>query len=214
MWIDPANSDHVLLGTDGGIYTSYNRTDAWDHINNFALGEFYRVTVDMDRPYHIAGGLQDNFSWLGSSQTRSRDGITNADWKSLGGGDGMYCAIDPTNSSIVYSESQNGTLTRTNIKTGERKYLQPQAKEGQPAFVSIGRRRSGFHILIRQRFTSAAIIFQTHEARRRMGKHQSRSDDAGRRENLNDGFGRRGLRYDLHFVGIARDARTDLGGHG
>jgi len=134
MWIDPANSDHVLLGTDGGIYTSYNRTDAWDHINNFALGEFYRVTVDMDRPYKIAGGLQDNFSWLGPSQTRSRDGITNADWMSLGGGDGMYCAIDPTNSSIVYSESQNGTLTRTNIKTGERKYLQPQAKEGQPAF--------------------------------------------------------------------------------
>jgi photosystem II stability/assembly factor-like uncharacterized protein len=134
MWIDPANPDHLLLGTDGGTYASYNRAESWAHINNFPIGEFYRVTADMQRPYNIAGGLQDNFSWVGPSQTRSRDGITNADWRSLGGGDGMYCAIDPVDPNIIYSESQNGTISRLNLKTGERKSIQPSAKEGQQAF--------------------------------------------------------------------------------
>lgn len=134
MWIDPSNSDHILLGTDGGIYASYNRAGSWQFINNFPIGEFYRVAVDMERPYHIAGGLQDNFSWVGPSQTRSRDGITNADWHSLGGGDGMYLAIDPTDANIIYSESQNGTISRLNMKTGERKGIQPSPKEGQAAF--------------------------------------------------------------------------------
>ncbi|HEX8097780.1 MAG TPA: hypothetical protein VF507_07070, partial [Pyrinomonadaceae bacterium] len=134
LWIDPSNTDRLLLGTDGGVYASYSRAETWQQINNFPVGEFYRVAVDMQRPYNIAGGLQDNFSWIGPSQTRNRDGITNADWRSLGGGDGMYCAIDPTDPNIVYSESQNGTINRTNMKTGERKSIQPQAKEGQPAF--------------------------------------------------------------------------------
>jgi photosystem II stability/assembly factor-like uncharacterized protein len=134
MWIDPANPDHILLGTDGGIYASYNRAESWAHINNFPMGEFYRVAVDMERPYNIAGGLQDNFSWVGPSQTRNRDGITNSDWRSLGGGDGMYCAIDPTEPNIIYSESQNGTISRLNLKTGVRKSIQPSAKEGQQAF--------------------------------------------------------------------------------
>ncbi|HEY0006988.1 MAG TPA: hypothetical protein VGB17_19565 [Pyrinomonadaceae bacterium] len=134
LWIDPANPDHLLLGTDGGVYASYNRSDSWQYINNFPVGEFYRVAVDMQRPYNIAGGLQDNFSWIGPSQTRNRDGITNSNWQSLGGGDGMYCAIDPNDPSIVYTESQNGTISRLNLKTGERKSIQPAAKEGQPAF--------------------------------------------------------------------------------
>lgn len=134
MWIDTANPDRILLGTDGGIYASYSRAESWAHVNNFPLGEFYRVATDMQRPYNIVGGLQDNFSWIGPSQTRNRDGITNADWHSLGGGDGMYCAIDPTDPNIVYSESQNGTISRLNLKTGERKSIQPSAKEGQQAF--------------------------------------------------------------------------------
>ena len=134
MWIDPANSDHLLLGTDGGIYASYSRAASWQFINNYPIGEFYRVTADMARPYSIAGGLQDNFSWVGPSQTRTRDGIVNSDWRSLGGGDGMYVAIDPTDPAIIYSESQNGSISRLNMKTGERKAIQPSPKEGQQAF--------------------------------------------------------------------------------
>ncbi|MGB9178742.1 MAG: hypothetical protein WCB68_05785, partial [Pyrinomonadaceae bacterium] len=134
MWIDPANTDHLLLGTDGGIYASYSRAASWQFINNYPIGEFYRVAADMERPYQIAGGLQDNFSWVGPSQTRTRDGIVNSDWRSLGGGDGMYLAIDPTDPAIIYSESQNGTISRLNMKTGERKSIQPSPKEGQQAF--------------------------------------------------------------------------------
>jgi photosystem II stability/assembly factor-like uncharacterized protein len=134
MWIDPTNADHVMLGTDGGIYTSYNRTASWDFINNVPLGEFYRVTVDMEKPYYISGGLQDNFNWRGPSQTRNSDGITNADWISLGGGDGFYNAIDPNDPNITYSESQNGFIVRLNLRTGEQKFIQPQGKEGTPSF--------------------------------------------------------------------------------
>ncbi|HWQ31660.1 MAG TPA: hypothetical protein VNQ79_02160 [Blastocatellia bacterium] len=134
MWIDPNNSDRVLLGTDGGVYQSYSKTANWDFISNIAAGEFYRVTVDNSRPYRIAGGLQDNFNWLGPSQTNRPEGILNSDWISLGGGDGSYCVFDPTDSNIVYAESQNGTAYRLNLKTGQMKDIQPKAKEGMPAF--------------------------------------------------------------------------------
>ena len=103
LWIDPNNTDHLLLGNDGGLYASYSRSKSWDFFNNMAVGEFYRVTVDMGKPYRIAGGLQDNQSWLGPSATRGKDGITNADWRDLGGGDGFYVAIDPDDSDIVYA---------------------------------------------------------------------------------------------------------------
>jgi photosystem II stability/assembly factor-like uncharacterized protein len=134
MWIDPDNPNRLLLGTDGGIYASYDRSETWQHFENVGIGEFYRVAVDMQKPYRIAGGLQDNFSWIGPSATHNQDGITDADWISLGGGDGMYCAIDPTEPDIIYSESQNGTLSRLNMKTGQRKNLQPAPKEGEAAF--------------------------------------------------------------------------------
>lgn len=134
MWIDPKDTDHILLGTDGGVYVSYSKTKTWSHYHNIGIGEFYRVAVDMQTPYRIAGGLQDNFNWLGVSQTRNSDGITNAEWQSLGGGDGMYCAIDPENPNIIYSESQNGSIYRTNLATGEQKGIQPSAKEGAPAY--------------------------------------------------------------------------------
>lgn len=134
MWIDPDNPNRLLLGNDGGIYASYDRSETWQHYENVGIGEFYRVAVDMEKPYRIAGGLQDNFSWLGPSATRNQDGITNADWVSLGGGDGMYCAIDPIDPDVIYSESQNGTMTRLNMKTGQLKFLQPAPKEGEPAF--------------------------------------------------------------------------------
>ncbi|HZS05354.1 MAG TPA: hypothetical protein VFD58_11010 [Blastocatellia bacterium] len=134
MWIDPNNSDHVLLGTDGGVYQSYSKMANWDFINNIAAGEFYRVTVDGSRPYRIAGGLQDNFNWVGPSQTSRPEGILNSDWVSLGGGDGFYCVFDPVDPEIVYAESQNGFAYRLNLKTGQTRDIQPKAKEGQPAF--------------------------------------------------------------------------------
>ncbi len=134
FWIDPNNTDHLLLGNDGGLYTSYSRSKSWDFFNNFPAGEFYRVTVDLGRPYRIAGGLQDNFNWIGPSATRGKDGITNADWRSLGGGDGFSIAIDPTDPDIVYAESQEADAYRLNLRTGQRKQIKPSPKEGSLGF--------------------------------------------------------------------------------
>ncbi|HEY3174147.1 MAG TPA: hypothetical protein VGK94_00130 [Candidatus Polarisedimenticolia bacterium] len=134
LWIDPTNTDHLLLGNDGGLYASYSRARTWDFFNNMAIGEFYRVTVDMGRPYRIAGGLQDNQSWIGPSATREKDGITNAAWRDLGGGDGFYVALDPNDPDIVYAESQEAEAFRLNLRTGQRRPLRPEPKEGSEAF--------------------------------------------------------------------------------
>ena len=99
-----------------------------------AAGEFYRVNVDTRSPYRICGGLQDNQNWVGPSRTSSKDGIVNADWISLGGGDGFYCVFDPSDPQIVYSESQSGTIQRMDLRTGQVKDLRPEPAEGGAAF--------------------------------------------------------------------------------
>jgi photosystem II stability/assembly factor-like uncharacterized protein len=145
MWIDPSNSNRVLLGTDGGIYFSYDKAKSWDFQNNVALGEFYNVSYGMDKPYIICGGLQDNGTWCGPSQTRrsnsddaddkkSAAGITNADWIFVNGGDGFWSAIDPTNAKIVYAEYQGGNMARVDLASGRRRDLKPRAKEGTPGY--------------------------------------------------------------------------------
>jgi photosystem II stability/assembly factor-like uncharacterized protein len=145
MWIDPANPNHVLLGTDGGIYFSYDKTKTWAFQNNVALGEFYNISYGMDHPYTVCGGLQDNGTWCGKVHTRqdSRDqeddkkraaGITNADWSFVNGGDGFWSAIDPTNANIVYAEWQGGNASRIDLATGKRTSIKPAAKEGTTDF--------------------------------------------------------------------------------
>ena len=145
MWIDPRNSNHVLLGTDGGIYFSYDKAKTWDFQNNVPLGEFYNVSYGMDKPYTVCGGLQDNGSWCGHAQSRHESGgegedrrrafgITNADWFFINGGDGFWTAVDPTNANIVYSESQGGNVARLDLVSGKRRNLKPQAKEGTLEF--------------------------------------------------------------------------------
>ena len=132
--IDPRNSKRIIIGTDGGAYQSYGGGKGWNHLTKFAAGEFYRVTVDNSTPYRVAGGLQDNQNWVGPSRTMTKDGILNSDWIDIGGGDGFYCAFDPTDSNVVYAESQEGYLHRYNLKTGEGKGLRPQPAEGQTGF--------------------------------------------------------------------------------
>jgi photosystem II stability/assembly factor-like uncharacterized protein len=132
--IDPSDHEHVLNGNDGGLYQSFNKGVAWDHLSKFGVGEFYRVNVDHSTPFRICGGLQDNNSWVVPSEIRSKEGIRNGDWQSLGGGDGAYCEFDPTDSSIVYFESQRGDLVRIDLKSGQQKNLRPEPNEGQSAF--------------------------------------------------------------------------------
>ena len=132
MWIDPMDTDHFVVGNDGGVYISYDRGQTMDFVSNLPVAQYYAIGVDNRLPfYYVYGGLQDNNSWGGPSQTRNRQGITNNDWYRLVGGDGFYAAIDPTDPNTVYAESQNGGIIRYDVKTGEQKSIRPQAKFGE-----------------------------------------------------------------------------------
>ncbi len=126
LWIDPANSDHVLAGSDGGIHVSWDRGRSWDYLNTVTLAQFYEVAYDMRRPYSVCGGLQDNGSWCGPSRTLYTQGVANEDWFRVGGGDGFHAAVDPTDPDTVYTESQDGNVQRMDLHTNERRVIRPE----------------------------------------------------------------------------------------
>jgi photosystem II stability/assembly factor-like uncharacterized protein len=134
LWIDPGDSNHIMAGSDGGIHWSYDNGKTWDFLNTIAIGQFYEISLDNQKPYHICGGLQDNGSWCGPSATLSRDGITNEDWVLIHGGDGFYAAIDNVEPWTVYTESQDGYLARRDLRTGQQRSIKPEAKAGEPHY--------------------------------------------------------------------------------
>jgi photosystem II stability/assembly factor-like uncharacterized protein len=131
IWINPNNSDHLIMGNDGGINITYDRGRTWDYANTVPIGQFYEVGADNSRPYKICGGLQDNNAWCGPSMSFNPRGITNDDWWTIGGGDGFYAQPDPNDPNIVYTESQDGNVIRRNVKTGESKSIRPREEEGE-----------------------------------------------------------------------------------
>ncbi|HUI53803.1 MAG TPA: hypothetical protein VLY04_02455 [Bryobacteraceae bacterium] len=131
IWIDPNNSDHVLSGNDGGVWVTWDSGRNWQHINNIALGQFYEVSYDFQKPYHVCGGLQDNYSWCGPSSSTQTTGIGNSDWITIQGGDGFYNRIDPSDPDVIYSESQDGNLARRDLRTGQAKSIRPQEDNDQ-----------------------------------------------------------------------------------
>jgi photosystem II stability/assembly factor-like uncharacterized protein len=135
LWIDPADSDHLILGTDGGLYFSYDRAAHWEHLQNLPIDQFYAVGLDMRKPYRVYGGLQDNGSWGGPSRTRNADGVTVADWFRIFGADGFYCQPDPNDVDTVYCEGQYGMLRRVNVRLGGEVDITPQPPDKQtPAY--------------------------------------------------------------------------------
>ncbi|MBI3402656.1 MAG: hypothetical protein HY048_14655 [Acidobacteria bacterium] len=133
IWIDPANSQHVLIGNDGGLAVSWDQTKTWNFFHNLPIGLFYHVSVDMAVPYNICGGMQDNYVWCGPSQVRGVVGIANYEWKTMQGGDGFVALQDPTDFRIAYSESQDGNMVRIDRVTGETTSMRPTAASGEPA---------------------------------------------------------------------------------
>lgn len=134
MWIDPADSNHVITGSDGGINWSYDNGRTWDFMNTIAIGQYYEIGLDNERPYQICGGLQDNGSWCGPSMSLTSDGIVNSDWTLMPGGDGFYAEIDNVEPWIVYTESQDGHISRRDAHTGQQREIMPEAKAGEPHY--------------------------------------------------------------------------------
>src|SRR5574341_2285249 len=131
LWIVPADSSHMLAGTDGGIHISHDRGRTWDYVNTLPLAQVYEVHFDMRRPYWVCGGLQDNGSWCGPSRSAWQQGIANEDWFRVGGGDGFFTVVDPSDHNVVYVESQDGNVRRFDLRTNESRLIRPEPPAGE-----------------------------------------------------------------------------------
>ncbi len=125
MWINPADPRHLYVTNDGGIAESRDHGLTFRMVTTLPLAQYYHVGFDFETPYNVYGGLQDNGSWRGPSASRRQGGIKNHHFVEVGGGDGFDTLPDPTDSSIGYSMSQGGYLSRWNLRTGEQKWIRP-----------------------------------------------------------------------------------------
>ena len=134
LWIDPDNPDHLITGDDGGVWYSYDSANTWWKAENLPISQFYHVSVDMDLPYNVYGGLQDNSSWVGASAYPG--GIAASQWESMFGGDGFWMFADTSDPTYIYAESQGGEIGRINRKTHEIRGIKPLPgyKEGKLRF--------------------------------------------------------------------------------
>ncbi|TQV71110.1 glycosyl hydrolase [Aliikangiella marina] len=132
LWIDPNNTNHLVIGGDGGVYESWDGGNLWRHAQNLPLAQFYRIQPDNAEPfYNVCGGTQDNNSLCAPSRTEVIHGITNADWTIVIGGDGYKPQIDPTDHNTIYAQYQYGGLARYDKRTKELISITPHPKSGE-----------------------------------------------------------------------------------
>ncbi|MBL4715252.1 MAG: hypothetical protein JKX95_01350 [Bacteroidia bacterium] len=131
FWIHPDDSDYLIDGNDGGLNISRDRGKNWRFVENLPLAQFYHINIDMDVPYNIYGGMQDNGSWVGPSQVWEGGGIRNNHWSELYFGDGFDVVPKPGNSRYVYAMSQGGNVSYCDRVTGETKSIQPIHPNGK-----------------------------------------------------------------------------------
>ena len=131
LWIDPNDPEHLYLAGDAGLNESYDGGINFRRLNNFPIAQFYAIGVDMRDPYWVYGGLQDNHSFMGPSETRRWTGIVNDDWMQNGFGDGMYWQADPSDSRYSYGSSNGGSYFRYDTRTGDMQDISPPAPLGE-----------------------------------------------------------------------------------
>ena len=141
--INPLDPNQILVGNDGGTYISHDRAENWDYLNRLAVGQFYRIAVDDSDPYRVAGGLQDNGSWMGPSETQFKsedygegsdgreDGILADDGRTIFGSDGFGVQFDPVDRNVVYATAQGGEVARIRLDNNVQTSIAPAAREGQ-----------------------------------------------------------------------------------
>ena len=135
IWINPEDTDHWIVGCDGGVYETYDHAKTWEYKKNLPITQFYKVSVDNDKPfYNVFGGTQDNNSQGGPSRTINNAGILNSDWYITVGGDGYETQVDPTDPNIIYAQWQYGGLVRYDRQSGERIGIKPQPGKDEAAY--------------------------------------------------------------------------------
>ncbi len=133
LWIDPQNGMHLIAGTDGGLYESYDQGTTWRHFPNLPISQFYKLGLDNSEPfYNIVGGAQDLGTLIGPSRTMNTEGVRNQDWYVPLGADGYDCAFDPDDPNMVYMEIQQGLLYRHDRRSEEGLGIQPQPGPSDP----------------------------------------------------------------------------------
>ncbi len=134
LWVNPRREGHLVLGNDGGVNISYDGGENWIMCNTPPVGQFYTVAVDMEKPYNVYGGLQDNGVWYGPSNYKAGTGWhANGQYpyKSLLGGDGMQVAIDSRDNNTVFTGFQFGNYFRIDRRTGKRERISPAHALGE-----------------------------------------------------------------------------------
>lgn len=131
LWIDPSDPEHLYLVGDAGMHESYDGGQNFSRMNNFPIAQFYAIGVDMRDPYWVHGGLQDNHSFMGPSETRRWAGILNDDWMQSGFGDGMYWQADPRDGRYAYGSSNGGNYFRYDTHTGDMLDISPEPPLGE-----------------------------------------------------------------------------------
>ena len=136
MWINPDDTDHWLMGCDGGMYETWDAGENWAYKANLPITQFYKVSTDNETPfYYVYGGTQDNNTLGGPSRTLKRSGIDNSDWFITNGGDGFEAQVDPTDPNTVYAQSQYGNLWRFDKASGEKISIKPREGKDDAPYV-------------------------------------------------------------------------------
>ncbi|KAA3625069.1 MAG: glycosyl hydrolase, partial [Flavobacterium sp.] len=137
LWINPNLSGHLINGNDGGVNISYDDGETWVKNNAPAVGQFYTVNVDDEKPYNVYGGLQDNGVWKGAHNAEMNNRWHQSGenpYKSIMGGDGMQVQIDSRNTNVVYTGFQFGNYFRLNLETDDQTYIQPKHELGETPY--------------------------------------------------------------------------------
>ncbi|MFZ1806662.1 MAG: hypothetical protein WAU36_05545 [Cyclobacteriaceae bacterium] len=145
LWINPANGKHVLSGSDGGYQVSYDAGETWDIINNVELSQFYQIFVDNKVPYNVYGGLQDNGTWVGPSNSLVSAGIMKRHWTGLAGGDGYYAVPIPGSEHEIYTNLQGGVMFHVDTKLGNVRNIHPYPKITGSAGDAIDKHKYRFN---------------------------------------------------------------------
>lgn len=171
MWINPSKPSNVIVGNDGGLNITYNAGKSWIKANNPPVGQFYTVQVDMDKPFNVYGGLQDNGVWYGPSNYEA-----NSDWHGEGkypyqrllGGDGMQVQVDTRDNTIVYAGYQFGNYFRVNRNTGQRTFIAPRHELGERPY-----RFNWQSPILLSKFNQDILYFGSQKLHRSMNKGET-----------------------------------------